>query len=237
MVTRTRFDPAKHPRGPLGRFVDVTGGAQFQPREDLRSLQGRSINEDVAAGYQINNAKYGPDLMVDFERPSGQDSIDSYVESPFINSFLRDPDTPASALAGLKGISDDDAEADVENYIYGLDEAVEHNELADDVVLYRGVRSRAWDGGALEPGTQIHDRGYLSTALDPGVARNFGDDLMGIEVPAGTAAALGSPHEHEVLLGRGTVLEILGTEIVGVSPRERRLIRTRLVGYIDESVD
>lgn len=233
MVTRTRFDPAKHPRGPLGRFVDVPNGTRFQPREDLQALQTSALAGSSVSGYRVNKDEYGPDLFEDYLPPhASQSAIDNYIQSPMINTYLRGH-MSAENLESVKGV---DAAAEV----MLLDEAIEHNGLADDVTLYRGVRPETWRGAALQPGDQIHDRGYLSTALDPGVARDFGGDLLEIEVPAGTGAALASDAESEILIGRGSVLEI--QEVVPDqwrqnSGRERRIIRARLVGYIDESVD
>ncbi|MBL8951974.1 MAG: hypothetical protein JNK82_14420 [Myxococcaceae bacterium] len=99
-----------------------------------------------------------------------------------------------------------------------LDQAFERAvELPKGMLLFRGIAAEGYGG---KPGTKVIDPAYLSTSLDPGIARMFADnsgDSTGqrrtlIVIEAGENArgvVSGNRGETEILLDRGLELEVV----------------------------
>lgn len=236
MPSSTRFDPAKHPRGPLGRFIDtdqLTPSGR-RPSERFRAAQGEALHWSPGADINIDpidNAYKRGSLwsgtaitkLPDDVKAVGEDYQYSQAN---LNEPLRGGQVPADAAK--------------------MDRLIEANRLKNDTTVYRGV-----DGAVLaeaSPGDQVWDRGYTSTSIDPGSAANFGNDVLEIELPAGTAVApldkLNSyeyGHQKELVVGRGAVLEIDSIEAqpggwLPIDPSQpQRLVRARLVGYVEDA--
>lgn len=97
----------------------------------------------------------------------------------------------------------------------------------EDMHVYRGVEPNSMNYKDLNPGDEVTDHGYMSTSLNHrtahtfGKAWNYGPDgkpqkthIWKIHVPKGTEAhhfdahENDNPHEHEVVLHRGTTLKV-----------------------------
>lgn len=206
---RVKWDPAQHPRSPVGRFISVGGtrGSQREP-DRLSKLQGYELATGVGSNELDNH--YGSGRGYESIRALTDDergSVQRYVKhGPRINETIRDGDSEFWS-----------------NDIARLDAAIETGRLSDDTTVYRGNRL---DLSELQPGDQIYDRGFTSTSLSPSGASYFGRNLLEIEIPAGTHVAMGDPLDREYILGRGAVLQ--------VDSIEDDRIRTRLVGYVDD---
>lgn len=221
-----------HPRGALGRFIDVApSGKKSSPR--------------------IREAQAG---MLDWRR--GAPTTD---DSPVDNAYKRGSlweGTPITKLPpevremgaeyqyAQGGFNDQLRAGNQPRGMAEMDSLIEANRLRVDTQVYRGMGDSVIPADAM-PGDQIVDWGYSSTTLDPGLAANFGDDVLEIELPAGTAVApldrLNSyefGHQKELVVGRGAVWEIDSVEPMPgdwlpLWSDERRLIRARLVGYVE----
>lgn len=241
MASSTRFDPAKHPRGPLGRFIDTDQltpsgrrnerlyGSQVAMRSNVENLGEAATVENLYSRGKLFTGT--PMSKLSTEQKA---AVEEYLYASDLNADLR---TGSS-------LRPDDAAT-----VAQLDSVVESNQLAKDTVVYRGVADPA-NGGPLfgvQPGDQLVDHGFSSTSLNPSISMDFGDDLLEIELPAGTHAAPISKvnsyeygPQSEVLVGRGAVLEIDSIESMedtGYRPTfgsRRRLVRARLVGYVED---
>lgn len=240
------WNPSDHPRGPIGRFVTVAGPHSPSPR--LRAVQEalREKPEGWMSADADLRSMHGPDLFDDFA-PLGQyeqEALGVYVEDPWANRYLRGDVGPRDlhGYPGLSGAEDDeDVKDQADALVSTLDEAIEKNILVEDTTVYRGVKG---DFESLQPGDQIHDLGFTSTSLNPNTARSFGSNVLQIELPAGTEAAIdrnGNKIEAELLLGRGAVFEVDGIEDTHITygdtggrPTPTRMLRARLVGYVED---
>lgn len=243
MPGKTRWDPSAHPRGPIGRFVSVPGATEHRAPYNLRARQ----RELVADQSHIGDLGYTPDPEIDgyYSGSNGfpliqpqrltrdqRDEVDDYVrQGAEINQALR---STQGALTDSR--------------TRALDSAIDAHPLQMDTTVYRGVRIGLL--ADVQPGDQIHDWAYSSTALDPGNTRLFGGDMMEIELPAGTGALMPWQHgvQHkfgtasEMIIGRGAVFEVISKEklpdgddpIVGPFVGHR-VVRARLVGYVEVS--
>lgn len=245
MPTKVKWDPAKHPRGPIGRFVEVSEGSRtWSPDERLRGLQrGRLADQgdvsELRESYRSGELWQGT-RMSELGRTDQKIGY-SYLTDPAINDQLRGIGRPSP-------IEDEDGNSyQPQAYISALDRITDSNQLREDTVVYRAVAG-VDDGGPLAgaaPGDQIMDRGYSSTSLDPGISKDFGNDIMEITLPAGTRVGPVSgisPREFgyqmELLIGRGAVFQI---DSIEDRPDERgafsgpvRHIRATLVGYLED---
>jgi hypothetical protein len=101
-----------------------------------------------------------------------------------------------------------------------IDGIMKRSKLNRDVTVYRGVLRETDHAQAeiarMKPGAIIRDRGYVSTTINPAVAKRFGSDdvHIRIRVPKGTHAiympkarplsmvSRGKHNEYELLLAR-----------------------------------
>ena len=112
-----------------------------------------------------------------------------------------------------------------------LDEALSKTALTDEIVVYRGIKNAEKLG--LHPtkslGDVIRDPAYLSTSLNPAVAKSFAGPeggkgaVLRITAPPGTKGASVArltefPHEHEVLFSRGSGVKITHVSHEGGRP-------------------
>lgn len=229
VVTRVQWDPAKHPRGAVGRFIPVVGTRSFSPRPDMREWQAGADAGGHMTQNHYQSAYRGP--AGDELPPEQDDIVNDYTGSAWVNEVLRDGDDLDEADGG------DVAETAAE-YVRSMDDAIEQFQLVDDTSLWRGVDFDLW--GDLQPGDQIVDRGFMSTSLNPEVASEFADDRMEIRVPAGTHALPASRfnsdyrYQLEFTLGRGAVLQVVEPPGEGDGRVNRRVMVVELVGYIDD---
>jgi ADP-ribosyltransferase exoenzyme len=100
---------------------------------------------------------------------------------------------------------------EIQNVIDEVDAAIKLTKTKTDLVVFRGV-NKAVIGDA-KAGDIVTDPIYWSTAVDPQQAKKFArsDDsvLLHIEVPKGTNVIAENQTETEVLLGRGTALQVV----------------------------
>lgn len=223
----TRWVGAKHPRDPLGRFSIVRG------------LQDSGDSDEIHTRYQEGG-------FLDQERELNlreRSLAYSYVAgSDGYNGGLRGHRRKRSRT--LTTDESDPVYGEVEDYTWDeqielLDSAVEAQTLADDTRVYRGF-DPVDAGLMLQPGVQLTDPGYLSTTVNPSVSEGFGDHVLEIEVPAGTAALPASKYnsnfsgQDELVLPRGAIIEILDQREEKRRYETITHYRARLVGFVED---
>lgn len=210
---RVKWNPAQHPRNPIGRFVSVD--SQFRDRGwDGYKTPGAAEDPQVSAAY-------GRGLFRSFKEysPDQVERLAEYQVGMTPNKGLRDPRFMGESAR---------------RRVQALDPIVDQNRLADDTVVYRGMSMDQVQ--ELAPGDQMIDPAFMSTSLGVLTPARFashhqhgpGGAIMEIELPAGTGAAIFelNPSQSEVLIGRGAVLEVVS--------RDHDRLTTRLVGYVDD---
>ena len=163
--------------------------------------------------------------------PDQYSSVRGYAGSDYvpINDHLRKGAKVPSHYAGSTTFPD---------RIQHIDHAISRASVPDDVIVYRGIKTRRAIPLAKMKGKTIVDKGFVSTTLDREKAFSFvgGADeifICKIRVPKGTKAGyLGLKEfpyasEQELLLGRNTKLKVLGTS-KGVSPPGVRVKTTMI---------
>lgn len=233
-MKRAKWDPARHPRGPIGRFIEVGGDSTrpWKPNSRLEGVQRDVLigdySDDVARIDQAYSRGTFQGLAMNRLDPQQRAAVNDYTYSSYVNDGLRSGDLPQHRV----------------DQVRQLDSVIEGVTLKRDTLVYRGMRDGILDGA--KPGDQLVDRGYMSTTMNPSVAADYGDDFIELQLPAGTHAAPVSkvnPYEmggvNEVLVGRGAVIEIDSIEEVEMdrllTENDRhRLIRARLIGYMED---
>ena len=107
------------------------------------------------------------------------------------------------------------------HYLKDLDSSLEKHRTKHDVHVWRGIRNRQGaETFKANPGDIFHDKGYVSTSINPVIAANFTNDhtnIFHIKVPKGSRAInpfvhnIGSSGEAEVLLPRGSKFRYEGS--------------------------
>lgn len=192
------WDPAKHPRGPGGRFAGRGGAVSAAERELANSVlagKPRRFTDAEAARWLDDHA---PGLSAEQRAAVDRYTGDGFTET---NRELR---------AGRTGASD----------VRAIDSAMRPTQ--EPMILTRVVNPDAF--GYRRPadvrgtvGRKVSDRAYLSTAAGSPYAGGLGGVTMHLVVPAGTphipvAAASENRHEREVLLGRGLHIAVARVE-------------------------
>ena len=192
------WDPARHPRGPHGRFTHGLSSLTDTDREHGRAVMAdfhsmRPASDTEAARY-LNR----PQAHL---TAAQKGAVDRYTGDGFlrINRELRAGNT-----------SDPDVKR--------LDSAM--RPLPDDLVVTRhagaeafGLTDRTLPGVQRLAGRKITDKAFASAALGSPHAGGLGGVTMHIAAPKGTPAIFGAalsrnPHERELLLGRNTEMAI-----------------------------
>lgn len=101
-----------------------------------------------------------------------------------------------------------------------LDSIISKHTIKNNLHVWRGIDDKAKEKLKLGVHSIIHDKGYVSTSLDPRVSQGEGSHIMHIKVPKGSKGLhLNSypeihsfPEEHEVLLPRGSRFKYEGNE-------------------------
>ena len=165
-------------------------------------------------GNWANGERYTAEARNNAERALTHYSIDGYQR---INSYLRKTD-----------MSQDEwqtQEFDPKPAIKEIDSLFESAApLKEPVTVFRGIDSELAEKMTWKQGDTYTDAAFMSTSLREEVSERFTDYggkgayIMQIEVPAGTTALTPSMFatlvdEDEVLLNRGTELQITGTEL------------------------
>lgn len=227
MVQRVKWDPAEHPRGPVGRFVTVQGGAPFKSAKVHGAQRGvLDQTETYAPAIDSAYARGFEGLPMNKLAPEQRQAMEHYVYSSQLNDNLR-----AGTSLGHR-----------EPQVKILDDAIEQSRLKQDTLVYRGSDlSGLGIDRDIAPGDQIVDRGFMSTSNNPAVAADYGENLMEIELPKGTHAlpiSKVNTYEYggmnEVLVGRGSVIEIDSIDESQMEYLGYRVIRARLVGYVED---
>src|SRR5258708_9272981 len=110
----------------------------------------------------------------------------------------------------------------IQKHINNLDRLkAEQKPLAEDKNVWRGVFQHSYSGNKVipkdaKPGDVFTWKGYTSTSQDLTIAKNFGNTLLNIRVPAGVKALdmpklTGVNWEHELTLPRNTKFQLLHT--------------------------
>jgi hypothetical protein len=192
------WDPAKHPRGAHGRFVDgldsLTDSDRARGNKALDGFRPLKAGSDAFASAYLSRPQ--PRLS-----PAQKSAVDRYTG----DGFLR---TNRDLRGGNPGDPD----------VQRLDSAM--RPLPDDLVVTRhvgpeafGLTDRTLAGVGHLAGRKITDRAYQSAALGSPHAGGVGGITLHIAAPKGTPAIFGAalsrnPHEREILLGRGLEMAI-----------------------------
>lgn len=231
-MKRAKWDPARHPRNGVGRFIEVGGDSTRMWTPDMGTWRAQhAVREkrDLSAGKKIGSS-YSRGMFegLQMNRLSRdqRETMDHYIYSSEINDHLR-----AGTDLGWR-----------QREVGVLDDAIEQSRLKNDSAVYRGLGQPGEDfGRELQVGDQILDRGFLSTSANPAVAADYGESLLEIQVPKGTHAlpiTKANTAEYggmdEVLLGRGTVIEIDSIDESRMDELGYRVIRARLIGYMED---
>ncbi|HTM22685.1 MAG TPA: ADP-ribosyltransferase [Kofleriaceae bacterium] len=156
-------------------------------------------------------------------------AVDDYTGSAFsVNTQLRDGWDPAN-MQGTRAV-----------LVKRIDAALDEAKVDRDLMTYRGI---GIDGGELDlkPGGVFEDSGFMSTSVSETIAADFAAGrqhryIMAIEVPKGAKAAyIGTnsshPDEHEMLLPRGSKLEIIEVQKTTIGgDRTISHVRARYIG-------
>ena len=111
----------------------------------------------------------------------------------------------------------------IENQTKHMDSAIGKHTTEDDAHVWRGVHKGVIDKLKMKPGDTFHDKGYVSTSLNPLEAKSFSYDnhVMHIYLPKGSKAlhlpshGLGNQREDEVILPRNSKFKYNGSEMKG----------------------
>ncbi len=199
---RAAWDPAKHPRGPNGRFIGRTAFANAAEKELGNKVLAQKPRRftDAQATSWLKDHK--PHLTHQQRSAVERYTGDSFVET---NRELRAGKTSAADVATLDGAM---------------------RPISEAMILTRVVQPDAF--GYRKPGDvkglvgrKISDRAYMSTAAGSPYAGGLGGVTMHLVVPEGTpalplAALSENEHEREILLGRD--LEMV---VAKVTPNDR----------------
>ena len=81
-------------------------------------------------------------------------------------------------------------------------------EIPQNVVLYRGISSKAIPQGGFRAGDVLKDKGFVYTSTDAKWSKTFADRdrgvLLKMQVPKGSRVAVGNSLEKEVIFPRDT---------------------------------
>lgn len=153
--------------------------------------------------------------------PGHKQAITTYQGASYtrINNYLRGKPSARTNEAWITGV------------VKRLDETLSNAVTEYDLVVHRGyggasaeklIKKFGTADLAKMPGTIIREDGYMSTTLDSRIAGGFGNVKVEIDIPAGSPAAYIPTlntgkyvSESEVLLPRGTALEITHAERKG----------------------
>jgi hypothetical protein len=222
----------------LGRgttlVVDEFGTAQLvigqESQQEIRYLQvikahvvdASAAAPDAAGVLAANAATAEFQSAARFATSSMPELTD--VEAAALKAY-ENTDVSTDVNAYLRSGSADVLEtidaAQVGDVVGGLDSALARSWLDQPLVVFRGGPGVAGLGPTADPA-------YLSTSLDPGVAAKFAGGtsdnpaVWEISLPAGTSAMGGVGQEAELILPRGTPLEVTGVDTVRIDVSELR---------------
>lgn len=153
----------------------------------------------------------------------------SYIEmgNKDMNMLLRNPEAYAQA--------DDFDEFFAEmfaKYIDDLTELISKNQIADDIVVARGLTvSEGFNPATLKVGDNLADPAFLSTTTNLDEALNFASGRGAGEegwvfitrAPKGTNAVAGADYQNELIFKPGQMQKVIGIDA------EKRIIYTEMV--------
>lgn len=213
-ITRAKWDPNLHPRGPVGRFIPVSGRPPRVPR-------GSKLTK---------------------EHVQEAESYYSDAQSGAVADYVSGSESLNNSLRGLGEYDTNQYGMPREKMIAELDGAIDRFPIPQPIKVYRGLDDQL-DFESMQPGDQIHDRAYLSTTLRGRSAGMYGNNRLEIRLPAGTRVVptmedYDDPFltdddlevlEQEVIVGRGSVLQVDSV----TRGRYGWEVKAHLVGYLD----
>lgn len=190
----------------------------FKQLTEIRGTENPKGNLLISMGFHSRKI-YTPQELNQNERKAVQHYTGSLHEE--LNNFHR----------GKETFSPEDQES-LRDSSRHMDNAIHKHITTKPIHVWRGIVHKA-DIGSFNgnPGDIIHDKGYVSTSVNPKVATNFlkyeTPHLFHIKVPAGSHAIIPDHHkipvprhEQELILPRnskfryeGTSTEILKNEL------------------------
>jgi hypothetical protein len=104
---------------------------------------------------------------------------------------------------------------EIKEHTSNLDNIISSHQTKQNATVWRGIQPNVAKGMKLKPGTILHDKGFVSTSLNPSTAGSFGyqsgeTHVFRIHLPKGSNAFrplnhnIGKTREHEVILPRNS---------------------------------
>ena len=153
------FDPDRHPRDQHGRWANLEG-----PSSTVLAHVGRVSAE-----------------WVERLKRDEVHAVREYKSSLFypLNQLLRSPNWPDTQSHKDQYGERSEAVQNYGEYVAYIDSALKNALVERPLTVHRGVSGAAkellaaFDAGALTPGTEFADAGFVSTSLDPKAATSF----------------------------------------------------------------
>lgn len=191
-------------------------------RKPMRSLGTKKAHEENS---YITDT-YDTDRLTDYQ----SDAMDEYIENSFqINNGLRTGKLKNSPpMAGTR-----DKPRDVREDVESLDEMVQTVPKGGELTMFRGLDARLL--GDLKPGTELHDKAFMSLGFNEDLTREYamagleGVDakvaadrervpaIMRVHLTEGTRVVPAITHvrgkaeaHNEMLMDRGTTMRVTG---------------------------
>ena len=192
----------------LDEYLDVLDRAI----ESAAPGEKRTLFAKLDQAVERKNAIYGGEILdlptwTPKATTAERAAVDVYTgpEANAINSYLRGKGKLAGDHELSHGRTIDDA-------VQNLDRLIAKSANDKTRVIYRAVgRNRV-----LEPGAILQDAAFQSTSESLDVAKRSGPQVIELVLPSGSPALnaswLAGGHESEILLPRGTAIEIISTD-------------------------
>lgn len=196
--------PGRPDRAAPEEFVDE-GDPEFEGRVE-QALEGADVRSSVSHSLERRDT-----LTEDQYR-----GLSAYLGEDYqpINHILR-----GGSDADLAERWPDTTREDIDDWVAGVDSAMEQSRLPQEAAVYRGLNATRIFGDAFEQdmtGLEWQEDAYASTSTDPAVSREFagrgrGATMMNVLVPQGVGAVelSGESYESELLLERGLTFRIV----------------------------
>lgn len=229
---RTRDDQFlelfNHDHDDKGRFGFGDGGTKAAGLKTFYhgAVPADALNKSAPSDVSKNESQFSPTEVKALSQYKAVGMVSNFnsgvlVTSQDINNVLR-----GQPLTLDDGHTEAQVRTAVAKTTPDLDSVIAKSTLAEPTQVWRGYHASSMP---LEAGDVIHDKGFLSTSTDSGVAMTFAEGGAGttydhatdpatleLTLPAGThAVAFGGNYawsEGEVLLGRNTSIRVDSVE-------------------------
>lgn len=192
--------------------ADIVKYSDDQPRDDHgRWTSGGSYTsiDDIKDQERFLETMRSSWKLPDDQRKAVQYYIGNGYDT--INSYLRGQANDIHSNTGSL----------LKNEVESIDKAIADSTLPRNLIVYRGIDLAEVVGNKeLRVGSKLSDRGFVSTSLNKNLAEWFAREnspmtynkpsVIQISVPKGTNGLRGNMVDREILLPRGSTLEVTG---------------------------